>query len=142
MLSANNLLRPQDGRPVTVPTQDMVLGVYYLTIEREGLGAGKAFSSPEEALIAYQTGDVEIHSPIKVLMKREVDGVIRSKVVNATVGRIIFNEAIPQDLGFVDDQTPRQCSIWKYHLYVREANSERLLNLHRKARIYRDRSFA
>ncbi|NLL35487.1 MAG: DNA-directed RNA polymerase subunit beta' [Clostridiales bacterium] len=106
MLSANNLLRPQDGRPVTVPTQDMVLGAYYLTIEREGLGAGKAFSSPEEALIAYQTGDVEIHSPIKVLMKREVDGVIRSKVVNATVGRIIFNEAIPQDLGFVDRSDP------------------------------------
>ncbi|MGI6578155.1 MAG: DNA-directed RNA polymerase subunit beta' [Eubacteriales bacterium] len=106
MLSANNLLRPQDGRPVTVPTQDMVLGAYYLTVEREELGTGKAFMSPDEALIAYQNGDVGIHSPIKVRITKEIDGVKKSKVVDATVGRIIFNEAIPQDLGFVDRTNP------------------------------------
>ena len=106
MLSANNLLRPQDGRPVTVPTQDMVLGAYYLTVEREEHGTGKAFMSPEEALIAYQNGDVGIHSPIKVRVTKEIDGVKKSKIINATVGRIIFNEPIPQDLGFVDRTNP------------------------------------
>ena len=73
MLSANNLLRPQDGRPVTVPTQDMVLGAYYLTVEREEHGTGKAFMSPDEALIAYQNGDVGIHSPIKVRVTRKIE---------------------------------------------------------------------
>jgi len=106
MLSANNLLRPQDGRPVTVPTQDMVLGAYYLTVEREEAGTGKAFMSPEEALLAYQAGAVGIHSPIKVRVTKEIDGVVHTRIINATVGRIIFNEAIPQDLGFVDRTNP------------------------------------
>jgi DNA-directed RNA polymerase subunit beta' len=106
MLSANNLLRPQDGRPVTVPTQDMVLGAYYLTVEREEIGTGKALMSPEEALIAYDEGIVGIHSPIKVKMTKEIDGETKSRIIDATVGRIIFNEAIPQDLGFVDRTNP------------------------------------
>ena len=103
MLSANNLLKPQDGGPVTVPTQDMVLGSYYLTIEKKGeKGEGNIFSHPNEAVLAYQAGDVSLHAPIKVRLSKVIDGERRSKIVDATVGRILFNEAIPQDLGFTD----------------------------------------
>ncbi|AGC67322.1 DNA-directed RNA polymerase subunit beta' [Thermoclostridium stercorarium subsp. stercorarium DSM 8532] len=107
MLSANNLLKPQDGKPVTVPTQDMVLGSYYLTVEKENdKGEGKAFSSPEEAIMAYENGYVSLHAKIKVKMTRMVDGVKKSKVIETTVGKLIFNEAIPQNLGFVDRTNP------------------------------------
>ncbi|MDD4716386.1 MAG: DNA-directed RNA polymerase subunit beta', partial [Oscillospiraceae bacterium] len=106
MLSANNLLRPQDGQPVTVPTQDMVLGSYYLTFEREELGEGHVFSNPTEALLAYNEGAVGIHSHIVVRITKEVDGESRHQLVKTTVGRIIFNEVIPQDLGFVDRSDP------------------------------------
>jgi len=103
MLSANNLLKPVDGRPIAVPTQDMVLGSYYLTYVREDeKGAGKVFSSPDEALLAYSMGVVGIHAPIRVRMTGEVNGRQASAVVDATIGRIIFNESIPQNLGFVD----------------------------------------
>jgi len=118
MLSANNLLKPQDGRPVTVPTQDMVLGSYYLTIEKEAkrdengnvingvIGEGKVFASPEEAVMAYQNGYVSLHARIKVRVTKTIDGVKKSKMVNTTVGKIIFNSAIPQNLGFVDRTNP------------------------------------
>jgi DNA-directed RNA polymerase subunit beta' len=103
MLSANNLLKPQDGRPVVVPTQDMVLGCYYLTIEREGeKGEGKIFSSPEEALMAYNEKVIELHAPIKVRLARIINEKPVHRLVDTTAGRLIFNEAIPQDLGFVD----------------------------------------
>ncbi|MDO4750322.1 MAG: DNA-directed RNA polymerase subunit beta', partial [Eubacteriales bacterium] len=106
MLSVNNLLRPQDGRPVTVPTQDMVLGSYYLTFERNEQGTGKVFGSPSEAIMAYNEGCVGIHSPIRVRITRTIDGVTYQKIVPATVGQIIFNEPIPQDLGFVNRKDP------------------------------------
>ena len=106
MLSANNLLKPQDGMPVTVPSQDMVLGSYYLTIDREEAGVGMVFADKDEALLAYQQGYVGIHSPIKVRMFKEIEGEIQSKIIDATVGRLIFNEAVPQDLGFVDRSKP------------------------------------
>ncbi len=106
MLSAHNLLHPRDGRPVTVPTQDMVLGSYYLTFLREEKGTGKAFISKDEAIMAYQNGVVGIHSPIKVRVSGEVNGVHCTKLINTTVGRIIFNDPIPQDLGFVDRSDP------------------------------------
>ena len=152
MLSANNLLRPQDGKPVTVPTQDMILGAYYLTYTRLGKaekGAeevfvtdagetdlvagqlvdadefvaanakakseGKAvasyrpklnYSSVEEAIAAYADGDVGLHAPIRVRYGKEVDGVMQYRVIDATVGRLIYNEPIPQDLGFVDRSVP------------------------------------
>jgi DNA-directed RNA polymerase subunit beta' len=106
MLSANNLLRPQDGQPVTVPTQDMVLGSYYLTYIREEEGTGKYFSNPAEAIMAYSEHVVAMHSPIKVRFTKVIDGVTQSKIVETTVGRIIFNEPIPQDLGFVDRSNP------------------------------------
>ena len=106
MLSVNNLLRPQDGHPHSIPTQDMVLGSYYLTYVREEEGTGMAFSTPEEALMAYQAGVVTLHSPIKVRVTKTIDGVEKYKTVETTVGRIIFNEPIPQDLGFVDRTDP------------------------------------
>ncbi|MDR0838871.1 MAG: hypothetical protein LBN99_04425, partial [Oscillospiraceae bacterium] len=90
MLSANNLLHPKDGEPVTVPTQDMILGAYYLTFRRDDEpGAGNAFSTPNEALMAYQNGDLGIHAPIRVRLTREIDGVEQGRVVETTVGRII-----------------------------------------------------
>ncbi len=107
MLAANNLLKPSDGRPVTVPTQDMVLGSYYLTLEKPGeKGEGKVFRDFNEALMAYQEGVVGLHAPIKVRRTVEVDGKPYTGIINATVGRIIFNDPIPQDLGYVDRSTP------------------------------------
>ncbi len=162
MLSANNLLKPQDGKPVTVPTQDMVLGSYYLTItkpkkvkildpgdtefhagdvvtymtangktpallsvntqlEREGKtpatyteegcfagepGEGKVFTGFNEAIMAYDTGVVGLHAPIRVEMTKEIDGKLVSHLIDCTVGRLIFNENIPQDLGFIDRTKP------------------------------------
>ena len=152
MLSANNLLRPQDGKPVTVPTQDMILGAYYLTYTRLGkaekgaetvyvtdagdtdlpanqivdaddfvaanakaAGAGKAiakfrpvhsYSSEEEAIAAYAAGVVGLHAPIRVRYGKEINGKMEYRIIDATVGRLIYNEPIPQDLGFVDRTVP------------------------------------
>ncbi|MBR2453133.1 MAG: DNA-directed RNA polymerase subunit beta' [Clostridia bacterium] len=107
MLSANNLLKPQDGNPVTVPTQDMVLGSYYLTIQIDDeIGAGKVFGSENEATLAYANGAVGLHAPIKVRVSREINGETVTGIIDATVGRLIFNEKIPQDLGFVDRSKP------------------------------------
>ncbi len=102
MLSANNLLKPQDGFPVTVPSQDMVLGAYYLTIERDEPGAGKVFGSMDEVLLAYNEGVIGLHAPIKLRVTREIGGEMKSAIIDCTAGRLIFNEPIPQDLGFVD----------------------------------------
>ena len=103
MLAANNLLKPSDGRPVTVPTQDMVLGSYYLTMVREDeIGAGKVFRDVSEALMAYDAKVVGLHAPIKVRVSKEIGGKKVSKIIDATVGRLIFNDPIPQDLGYVD----------------------------------------
>ena len=118
MLSANNLLKPQDGKPVTVPTQDMVLGSYFLTIEKETqtdaegnitngvIGEGKVFGNTDEAIMAYETKAVSLHSRVKVRVTKEFDGVKKSKIISTTVGKIIFNQAIPQNLGFVDRTNP------------------------------------
>ncbi|MEG1774796.1 MAG: DNA-directed RNA polymerase subunit beta', partial [Oscillospiraceae bacterium] len=103
MLAANNLLKPSDGRPVAVPTQDMVLGSYYLTMVREEeKGAGKAFRDFSEALMAYNEGAVTLHAPVKVRHTVEIDGEPQTRMIETTVGRIIFNTPIPQDLGYVD----------------------------------------
>jgi len=103
MLASNNILKPQDGRPVVSPTQDMVMGCYYLTMVRPGAkGEGKIFHSEDEAIMAYQTGEIALQSQVKIRLAREWNGEKRRKVVDTTVGRVIFNNAIPQDLGFVD----------------------------------------
>lgn len=107
MLSANNLIKPQDGKPVTVPTQDMVLGSYYLTLKDDTeIGTGKVFSSREEAVLAYNNHAVGLHAPIKVRVTKIINGLPRTGMIDATVGRLIFNEKIPQDLGFVNRDDP------------------------------------
>ncbi|MGI5935809.1 MAG: DNA-directed RNA polymerase subunit beta' [Oscillospiraceae bacterium] len=127
MLSANNLLRPQDGQPVTVPTQDMVLGAYYLTFEMEEEGTGKIFSSPTEALMAYNEKTIGIHSPIYVRVIRNIDGNPRQKLVKTTVGRIIFNEPIPQDLGFVDRSDPEHAFDFEINFNVTKKDLQRII---------------
>jgi DNA-directed RNA polymerase beta' subunit len=107
MLSANNLLKPQDGKPVTVPTQDMVLGSYYLTIVKPGdLGEGSVFGDKDQAFLAYQNHDISLQAEIYVRFTKEIDGKMVSKRIKTTMGKIIFNESIPQDLGFVDRSDP------------------------------------
>ncbi|MEW8956888.1 DNA-directed RNA polymerase subunit beta', partial [Clostridium sp.] len=107
MLSAGNILKPSDGKPVCVPTQDMILGSYYLTLDKDGeIGEGRLFSSLEEALMAYQVNEITLHSKVKVKVSREIDGVTYSGLIDTTVGKLIFNESIPQDLGFVDRSNP------------------------------------
>ena len=104
LLSPNNLLKPSDGGPVAVPSQDMVLGIYYLTQERPGAkGEGMAFKSINEAILAYENKVVTLHSRVKVRVTRTMpDGTTKTGIIESTVGRFIFNEIIPQDLGFVD----------------------------------------
>ncbi len=106
MLSTNNLLKPQDGKTVTVPTIDMVFGGFYLTMEVAGeLGEGKYFKDPEEAIMAYQNGAVGMHAKIFVRRTLKINGEMKSKKIETTVGRIIYNEGLPQDLGYVDRST-------------------------------------
>ncbi len=107
MLSTNNILKLADGRPIVSPSQDMVIGSYYLTIVNpKAEGTGRWFSSANEALMAYQLKEIELQAKIHVRMEKEIDGVMKSKIIETTVGRIIFNQAIPQDLGFVDRSDP------------------------------------
>ncbi len=178
MLSANNLLHPKDGSPVTVPTQDMILGSYYLTYIRlgekgseqvfvtdpgdtgleantltntddfltandavakrikngeEGLKEAEylpthAYRSPDEAIMAYQNGDIEMHAPIRVCMSRETDGKVREKLINTTVGRIIFNNPIPQDLGFVDRTDPEHEFDYEISFQVGKKQLEKIID--------------
>ncbi|MDO4153700.1 MAG: DNA-directed RNA polymerase subunit beta' [Clostridia bacterium] len=107
MLAANNLLKPSDGKPVAVPTQDMILGSYYLTMDKDDdPGNGKVFTGFDEAVMAYDEGYIGLHSKIKVRMTKEIDGEVRSQLLDTTLGKIIFNNPIPQDLGFVDRSDP------------------------------------
>ncbi len=113
MLSTNNLLKPQDGKPVAVPRLDMILGAYYLTMVLDGeKGEGKYFKDPEEAIMAFENHDVGIHAKIFVRIEKEIDGEIKTKKIETSVGRIIFNRGIPQDLGFIDrEKDPFQYEI-------------------------------
>ncbi len=107
MLAAGNLLKPSDGQPVTVPTQDMILGSYYLTLDKDGEpGEGKIFRDVDEAMMAYQTGVIKLHSKIKVRRTMVIDGTEQSALVDTTIGKVIFNNPIPQDLGLVDRSIP------------------------------------
>ena len=103
MLAATNILKPSDGKPVCVPTQDMVLGSYYLTMEKDDAkGQGKYFYSKEEAIMAYDVKAIDIHAQINVKMEGMINGKKESGIIKTTVGKLIFNESIPQDLGFID----------------------------------------
>lgn len=107
MLASNNILKPQDGKPVAVPQQDMVMGIYYMTIEKEDAkGTGKVFTSLDEAIMAYGQKDVDMHARIKIRISREVNGEQKTGIVESTLGRFIFNSIIPQDLDFVDRSQP------------------------------------
>ena len=124
MLSTNNILKPSDGRPVVSPTQDMVMGSYYLTLAKDGeKGEGSAFANVEEVIMAYQAGAVGIHAPIKLRVTKEIDGEKVSKLIDVTPGRVIFNEAIPQDLGFVDRTDPDKA----FDLEVNELVDKKML---------------
>ena len=113
MLATNNLLKPQDGKPVATPRLDMILGSYYLTMTLDGeLGEGTYFKDPDEAIMAFQNKAVGIHAKIFVRITKEIDGEIKSKKIETSVGRIIFNQGIPQDLGFIDrNEDPFQYEI-------------------------------
>ncbi|MCI8516372.1 MAG: DNA-directed RNA polymerase subunit beta' [Hungatella sp.] len=136
LLSPNNLLKPSDGGPVAVPSQDMVLGIYYLTQERPGAkGEGMCFKSPNEAILAYENGAVTLHSKVKVRVTKEMpDKTIKSGVIESTVGRFIFNEIIPQDLGFVDRSIPGNELLLEVDFHVGKKQCkqilEKVINVH------------
>jgi DNA-directed RNA polymerase subunit beta' len=107
MLAAANILKPSDGKPVVIPTQDMVLGSYYLTLDKDGsLGEGRYFSSVDEVLMAYEVKAIALHAKIKVKITKEVNGKVVTGIIQTTPGKLIFNESIPQDLGFIDRSIP------------------------------------
>ncbi len=109
MLSTNNILKLSDGKPIVSPTQDMVIGSYYLTMVKPGgLGEGRYFRNPAEAMMAYQLKQIDLQSKVFIRVEKEIDGVKYHKNLNTTIGRIIFNQAIPQDLHFVPRDTPEQ----------------------------------
>ncbi len=119
MLAAGNLLKPSDGRPVTVPTQDMVLGSYYLTIEKPGEpGEGKVFRDENEALMAYADNVVGLHAKIRVRRTMEIEGKKESRLVETTVGRIIFNQPVPQDLGLIERNTTDDLFLYEVNYKV------------------------
>ncbi len=129
MLAANNLLKPSDGRPVTVPTQDMILGSYYLTLERPGEpGEGKVFRDVNEAQMAYDEGIIGLHSSIKIRMSKEINGETVTQLVPTTLGRVIFNAPIPQDLGFVDRSDPANAFKLEVEFLVKKGNLGQIID--------------
>ncbi|MEG2672478.1 MAG: DNA-directed RNA polymerase subunit beta', partial [Ruthenibacterium sp.] len=119
MLASNNLLKPSDGKPVTVPSQDMVLGSYYLTMADDGeKGEGKVFRDENEAVMAYQEGVITLHAKIKVRREAEIDGELRTRIIDTTVGRLIFNQPIPQDIGFIDRTNPENAFLLEIDFLV------------------------
>ena len=130
MLASNNILKPSDGEPIATPSQDMILGNYYLTLDKPGAkGEGSIFASPEEAMIAYQTGQIELQAQIKVRRTMEIDGRKISGLVNATVGRIIFNSIIPQDLGYVARKTPADMLEYEINFQVGKKELKKIIKI-------------
>ena len=136
LLSPNNLLKPSDGGPVAVPSQDMVLGIYYLTQERpDSLGEGHYFKNLNEAILAYENGYVKLHSRIHVrVTKKMADGTEKTGTVESTLGRFIFNEILPQDLGFVDRSIPENALVLEVDFHVGKKGLkqilEKVINIH------------
>ncbi len=128
LLSPNNLLKPSDGGPVAVPSQDMVLGIYYLTQEREGAaGEGMSFKSLSEAILAYENKICTLHSRIKVRMSKEIDGEVVTGTIESTLGRLLFNEILPQDLGFVDRSKPENALLPEIDFHVGKKQLKKIL---------------
>ncbi len=129
MLASNNILKLSDGEPIVTPSQDIVLGCAYMTLEMPGVvGEGSIYSSKEEAIIAYQTQNLHIQAKIKVRLEKEVDGKKYSKVIDTTVGRILFNEQIPQDLGFVDRSNPDNICELEFNKFVVKKDLSNILS--------------
>ena len=129
LLSPNNLLKPSDGGPVAVPSQDMVLGIYYLTQERPGAkGEGKVFKNVNEAILAYENNAITLHSKIKVRVSKTLaDGTVKTGNVESTLGRFLFNEIIPQDLGFVDRENPENVLLLEVDFHVGKKQLKQIL---------------
>ena len=129
LLSPNNLLKPSDGGPVAVPSQDMVLGIYYLTQERPGAkGEGKFFKNVNEAILAYENDAITLHSRIKVRTKKTMpDGTVKSGNIESTLGRFLFNEIIPQDLGFVDREAQENTLLLEVDFHVGKKQLKQIL---------------
>ncbi|MCD7907204.1 MAG: DNA-directed RNA polymerase subunit beta' [Clostridium sp.] len=136
LLSPNNLLKPSDGGPVAIPSQDMVLGIYYLTQERPGaVGEGMMFKSVNEAILAYENKAATLHSRVKVRVSKTMpDGTVKTGIIESTIGRFIFNEIIPQDLGFVDRSVPENELNLEVDFYVAKKQLkqilEKVINVH------------
>ncbi len=136
LLSPNNLLKPSDGGPVAVPSQDMVLGIYYLTQERpDSVGEGRFYKNVNEAILAYENGFCTLHSRIRVRMtKKNADGEEVSGIVESTLGRFLFNEILPQDLGYVDRSKPENLLLLEVDFHVGKKQLkqilERVINTH------------
>ena len=137
MLAANNLLKPSDGKPVTVPTQDMVLGSYYLTqVKEDELGSGHVYKDEDEAVMAYEEGCLQLHAPIRIRFTKEIDGVSYTAIIPTTLGKVIFNRPVPQDLGFVkrDPSDPASMVQLEVDFLVDKKNLgkiiERCINVH------------
>ena len=129
LLSPNNLLKPSDGGPVAVPSQDMVLGIYYLTQERDGEpGEGKYFRNMSEAILAYENHYITLHSKINVRMSRQnAEGEVVTGVIATTLGRLLFNEILPQDLGFVDRSIPENFLKLEVDFLVKKKDLKKIL---------------
>ncbi|MCL1796247.1 MAG: DNA-directed RNA polymerase subunit beta', partial [Clostridia bacterium] len=126
MLAANNILKPQDGKPVVSPTQDMVIGCYYLTVEKPGAkGEGRVFSSINEALMAYQEKELELQARVHVRVEREFNGQTHSRIIETTLGRLIFNDVIPQDIGIKQRGTLDQA----FELEIDEKVAKKMLGM-------------
>ena len=129
MLAAGNILKPSDGKPVSVPTQDMILGSYWLTMDRDGaLGEGNVYKDEDEVLMAYQTGQIHLQAKIRVRVFREINGVQESQIINTTAGKVIFNQSIPQDLGFVDRTDPDKAFDLEINFLVTKKNLGRIID--------------
>ena len=129
LLSPNNLLKPSDGGPVAVPSQDMVLGIYYLTQERPGAkGEGKFFKNVNEAILAYENDIITLHSRVKVRVKKTLaDGTVKEGIIESTLGRFLFNEIIPQDLGFVDREAEENELLLEVDFHVGKKQLKQIL---------------
>lgn len=129
MLASGNILKPSDGKPVAVPSQDMVLGAYYLTMEKEvPENEVKIFSSKEEALMSYQMKSVTLQETVKVRVHKIIDGEDRTAVIKTTLGKLIFNESIPQDLGFIDREDPENALKLEIDFLVGKKQLEKIIN--------------
>ena len=129
LFAPNNLLKPSDGGAVTVPTQDMVLGIYWLTLKKPGdKGEGKCFRSTNEALLAYENKLITLQAPVKIRVSGEVNGEYRTQMVDTTLGRMLFNEGIPQDLGYVDRTDPEKALLPEIDFLIKKKQLKEIIN--------------